>query len=154
MNFSFAETLISSVPTIGQIKIPDYAPVKKQIATAPELINLDDLDVFDLLDMVNTDIPIVHTRSESPILIKRSKKKIAPTENKPEEIKENEEIDDKDDLEIPNFPKIEEKPYIFGEVIEKTQEKFEYAIRVALSVEEEQEYKRLLPTMARKVVCF
>lgn len=149
LNFQNKDSLLISVPTLGKILLPDHVPNKEQ----PEDENkrgIDEMDAFEILDFVTSAGDVMHSVSPPKV---RPKKVDAPKKLKNEEssLAEFEVVEDhdSDELEVPAFPKIEEKGHIFGEVTEKPKEQFEFARRLALSPEEELEYKRLLPTMAR-----
>ncbi|EGT36338.1 hypothetical protein CAEBREN_19438 [Caenorhabditis brenneri] len=146
LNFYDNDSLLTSVPTIGHIKLPDHVPNKAKSENTKKL-NIDEMDTFQLLDFVTAADDVMHSVSPPKV---RPKKKVNTSQTvSPDEFEIMEKHDD-DELEVPPMPKIENKEHIFGEITEKSKDQFEYARRLAISPEEEQEYRRLLPTMARK----
>ncbi|EGT36284.1 hypothetical protein CAEBREN_30276 [Caenorhabditis brenneri] len=142
-----SDSLLTSVPTIGHIKLPDHVPNKAKSENTKKL-NIDEMDTFQLLDFVTAADDVMHSVSPPKV---RPKKKVDTSQTlSPDEFEIVEKHDD-DELEVLPMPKIENKEHIFGEITEKSKDQFEYARRLAISPEEEQEYRRLLPTMARKV---
>lgn len=138
LDFSNETALLNSVPTLGRIKIPERAPPPKPVKKTEEP---KPMDLFDLLNIVSSGESLSVEKPKSVL-----KKKKAPVlETKPAEIV------DEDGDEISKLPKVEEKPYIFGETVSNpNREMFEYATRLAISSEDEAEYEHLMPTMARQ----
>lgn len=144
LSFKDDATLLNTIPTIGQIVLPNHSSVKKPAET-PKSINIEEMDMFDLLDMVTSNEYIIHTVA-APV----KKSESIESEETPEDDKKVSE-NEIDEIEIPIIPGNTEKVIeIFGAATEPTKEKFEFAQRLVLSADEEDEYKRLVPTMARK----